>query len=233
MRRAIGLGIALIALSNGITVFIHHTGVDRPPVYFLWSIAVLAMAFGWARQSARLSFEELGLGGKQWKRSAAIGAVAGCLLAVPSVAFLAFPFLLAEPAHYREIQNQSLSGLLWRLGAELTIATALSEEILFRGILQALFNRALDTTRALIATNVIFALWHLAVNALTLQQNALVLPLIPTAFAQAIGYLGSLLAVGIGGVILSVLRERTNHLAGSITAHWVSVAAMTILVYAK
>ncbi len=233
MRRAIGLGIALIALSNSITAFIYYTGVDRPPVYFLWSVAVLTVAFWWARQSARLSFEELGLGSNQWKRSAAIGALAGCLLAAPSVAFLAFPFLLAEPAHYREIQGLSLFGLLWRLGAELTIATTLSEEILFRGILQALFKRTLNTTRALIATNVVFALWHLAVNALTLQQNVLVLPLVPAAFAQPIGYLCSLLTVGIGGVILSVLRERTHHLAGSITAHWVSVAVMTILVYVK
>ncbi len=233
MRRAIGLSIALVVLSNSITSFIYLTGIDRQAVYFLWAIAVLAMVLWWARHSARLSCEELGLGGKQWKSSAVIGVLVGGLLAIPSVAFLAFPFLLAEPARYREIQDLSLLGLLWRLGAELTIATALTEEILFRGILQALFKRSLNAPRALIATNVVFALWHLAINALTLQQNAVVLPFVSAALAQALGYLGSLLTVGIGGVVLSILRERTNHLAGSIAAHWVSVAAMTILVYVQ
>jgi membrane protease YdiL (CAAX protease family) len=233
MRRAVGLSIALIVLSNSTTSFIYLTGVDRQLVYFFGAVVVLATVSWWAHYSARLSREELGLCGKQWKSSVVIGALVGCLLAILSVAFLAFPFLLAEPARYQEIQDLSPLVLLWRLGAELTIATALTEEILFRGILQALFKRSLNTVRALIATNVVFALWHLAINALTLQQNAVVLPFIPAAFAQAIGYLGSLLAVGIGGVILSILRERTNHLAGSIAAHWMPVAAMTILVYVK
>jgi membrane protease YdiL (CAAX protease family) len=119
-----------------------------------------------------------------------------------------------------------------QFGVELTIATALTEEMLFRGVLQALFRRSLGTSSALIATNIVFALWHLAINALTLSQNAVALPFIPSAWAQVLGYLGSLIAVGIGGFILSILRERTNHLAASIVAHWVSVGAITVLVYA-
>jgi membrane protease YdiL (CAAX protease family) len=159
--------------------------------------------------------------------------LSGLGLAVPLVIFLAFPFLLAQPVHYREIQNLDVFGLLWRLGVELTVATALTEEILFRGILQALFKRSLSTTQALISTNVVFALWHLVINALSVKQNMLVLPLIPPVAAQVIGYLGSLIAVGTGGLILSILRERTNHLAGSIGMHWVTVAAMTLLVYLR
>ncbi|MDE3090754.1 MAG: CPBP family intramembrane metalloprotease [Chloroflexota bacterium] len=232
MRRAIGLSLALIVLSNSITLLIYLTGVDRQAVYFVWAVVVLAAVSWWARRYAKLGGEELGLHGKQWKRSAVSGMVIGCLLVIPSLAFLAFPVLLAEPARYREIQDLSRIGLLWRLGVELTIATALTEEILFRGILQALFKRALKATGALVATSIIFALWHLASNALTLSQNAVVLPFIPSGWAQVFGYLGSLVAVGIGGFILSTLRERTNHLAASIVAHWVSVAAITVLVYA-
>jgi membrane protease YdiL (CAAX protease family) len=233
MQLAIGLSIALVVLSNCLTLFVYITGLNREWVYFFWAVVVLVMVLWWARAFPRLGCGELGIGGKQWKSSAIIGILVGCLLAIPSLAFLVFPFLLAGPAHYPEIQDLSLLGLLWRLGAELTIATALTEEILFRGVLQALFKRSLKTTRALIATNLVFALWHLGVNALTLQQNTVELPFIPTVLAQALGYLASLLVVGIGGVILSIVRERTNHLAGSIVAHWVSVAAVTILVYVK
>lgn len=232
MRRAIGLSLALIVLSNSITLLIYLTGVDRQSVYFVWAIVVLAAVAFWARHFAKLGGEELGLHGKHWKRSAVSGMVIGCLLAIPSLTFLAFPVLLAEPARYREIQDLSRMGLLWRLGLELTISTALTEEILFRGVLQALFKRTLKATGALIATNIVFALWHLAINALTLSQNTVLLPFIPSAWAQVLGYLSSLIVVGIGGFILSILRERTNHLAASIVAHWVSVAAITVLVYA-
>ncbi len=230
-KRAVAASFVLIVFSNSITAFIYFAGVDRQPVYLLGTVFVLCVLYWWARHSARLDRVELGLSASGWKRSAAIGVLVGCLLAIPPLVFLTFPFLLVEPARYREIQNLSLPGLLWRLGVELTIATALVEEVLFRGILQALFKRSLSTARALVATNTVFALWHLAVNAQTLQQNALALPFIPAALAQAIGYLGSLITVGIGGIVLSILRERTNHLAGSMVAHWVVVAAMTVAVY--
>jgi membrane protease YdiL (CAAX protease family) len=85
----------------------------------------------------------------------------------------------------------------------------------------------------LISTNVVFALWHLAANALSIQQNPLALPLIPPVAAQVLGYLGSLVTLGAGGLILSILRERTKHLAGSIAMHWIAVAAMTLLIYLR
>ncbi len=231
--RAIALTLVLLVLSNGISTFIYFARVDRQPVYFVWAGMMLVAAYWWARRSAQLDWSELGLSARGWQRSAAIGLLVGCLLALPALIFLAFPFLLAEPARYREIQDLGLPGFLWRLGIELTIATALTEEVLFRGILQALFKRFLNTARALVSTNIVFALWHLAVNALTLQQNVVVLPFLPTALAQAVGYLGSVITVGIGGLILSILRERTNHLAGSMVAHWVVVAALTMAVYLK
>ncbi len=233
MKQAIVLSIALVLLSNSIALFVYATGVDRQLIYLPWTLVLLTTALWWARVPNRLSWAAIGLSGGAWRQSAVLGMVSGLGLAIPLVIFLAFPFLLAQPVRYREIQDLDVIGLLWRLGVELTIATALTEEILFRGILQALFKRSLNTTQALISTNTVFALWHLVANALSAQQNALVLPLLPTAVAQIIGYLGSLIVVGIGGVVLSVLRERTNHLAGSIAMHWIVVAAMTILIYLR
>jgi membrane protease YdiL (CAAX protease family) len=233
MKQAVAFSLTLFFLSNGLALFIYAAGIDRQLLYVPWTVVVLTAALLWARGPGKLSWAEMGLSGRPWPRSALIGTLSGLVLAVPLLIFLAFPFLLSEPVQYREIQNLDVLGLVWRLGVELTIATALTEEILFRGILQALFRRSLNTTRALVSTNVVFALWHLVINALSLQQNMLALPLFPTVVTQVIGYLGSLIVVGIGGAILSTLRERTNHLAGSIAMHWVMVAAMTILIYLR
>lgn len=231
MKSALALSAALVLLSNGMTLFVNLTGVDRQLIYVLWMLVLLAVALWWARASARLTAAEMGLAGPRWRQSALIGAVSGLALAALLSAALAFPLLLAGPVRYREIQDLDTIGLLWRLGVEATVATALAEEILFRGILEALFKRSVNAIRAIIFTSVVFALWHLEANAMSVQQNTLVLPFFPAAVTQIIGYLGSLVAVGIGGVVLSVLRERTNHLAGSVALHWVAVAAMTILLY--
>ncbi len=231
MKQAIVLSLVLVFFSNSLTLFIYATGIDRQLVYVPGTILLLMAAVWWAHRFNCLSWSEIGLSGKQWKRSALFGTLAGLGLAALLITFLAFPVVLAQPVRYREIQNLDTVGLLWRVGVELTIVTAFAEEVLFRGILQAFFKRSLNTTRALILTNIVFALWHLVTNALSVQQNDLALPWIPTIAAQVIGYLGSLVAVGIGGFVLSILRERTNHLAGSISMHWITVAAMTLVIY--
>jgi uncharacterized protein len=233
LKQALTLSLALVLLSNAVALSIFATGIDRQLVYVPWALLLLAVALWWARASVGLSWAEIGLTGGAWKRSAALGTLSGLAVAVPLVIFLAFPFLLGQAVQYGEIQNLDVSGLAWRLGVELTLATAVTEEILFRGILQALFKRSLSTLRALISANVAFALWHLVPNALSIQQNPVALPLIPPVAAQVLGYLGSLVAVGAGGLILSILRQRTNHLAGSIAMHWVAVAAMTLFIYLR
>ncbi len=230
MKPVLAFGLALVLLANGLTWSIHATGISRDLVYVPWSLLLLTAALWWSRASAGLTWADIGLAGGPWQRSAALGALGGLAVAVPLVPFLAFPFLLSQPVQYGEIQGLDLPGLFWRLGVELTLATALTEEILFRGILQALFKRSLSANWALISTNAVFALWHLAANALSLQQNPVALPFISPVAAQVLGYLGSLVAVGVGGLILSLLRERTHHLAGSIAMHWVAVAAMTLVV---
>ncbi len=231
MKRAWAFGLVLIFFSNALGLFIYSAGVNREAVYFAWSVVLLAASLWWARNRAHLTWADIGLGREGWRHSAAIGAICGLVLAIPLLLFLSFPAVLAGPVRYGEIQNLDALGLLWRIGVELTIATALTEEILFRGILQSLFNRSLSTTGALVATNLFFSFWHLWANFLSIQQNTIVLPFLPANVTQVPGYFGSLIAVGIGGFLLSILRERTHHLAGSIVTHWAAVAAITMLLY--
>lgn len=231
MKRAIGLSLILVLVSNSTAFLIYVAGADRRLLYLPSALVLLAAALWWARHSARVSWPEMGLGHAHWKQGAFIGAAMGLGASLLLIILLAIPFPLRQPVRYLEIQNLDAVGLLWRLGVELTFATVLTEEFLFRGILQALFRRALRTRQALIATGVVFALWHLVINASSVQQNPLTLPFMPPLAAQAIGYIGSLVAVGIGGLFLGILRERTGHLAGSLALHWIPIAALTIVIY--
>jgi len=230
-HHAIGLSVAAILFANGLTLFMVNAPLGRDLIYMPASVSLLAMVVGWARHDARLTWEDIGLTRRGWLTSMVVGGFVGLVMVVPSLIFFAFPFAITDHVHYAEIERLDFAGFLWRVGAEAIIATAFTEEFIFRGVLQSLYKRSLGATRAIVATNVVFMLWHLVPNVLTLQQNPVVLPFVSNVVAQSIGYLGSLIAVAFSGFVFSVLRERTKHLAGSIVAHWVAVAMMTIAIY--
>ncbi len=225
--------LALLAFSNGLALFLFITGFERQWFYVPLTLILLSATLWWARRTVGLSWAEIGFTHAGWQRSAIAGLLVGLVLAAPPLVFFAFPFLLANPVRYHEIGGLNTIGFVWRVGVEATLATALTEEAVFRGVLQALFKRSLNVTWGIVATNVVFALWHLATNAFTLTQNQIALPFVPSTAAQVIGYIGSLVTVAVGGILFSILRERTHHLAGSIVAHWATVALMTIVIFAQ
>ena len=54
-----------------------------------------------------------------------------------------------------------VGSMLWRVLVVIPIATVLVEEVVFRGVLLGLLQRLLPALRALVASAVVFGLWHL------------------------------------------------------------------------
>lgn len=233
MKQAIGFGSVLVLLANAFALFLYVAGISRQWVYLPWGLLLLTTSLIWARRRAGLGWSDLGVSGNNLKQSIRTGALVGLGLSIVLVVFFLFPVVLTGPVRYSSIEELDSIGLVWRLGVDLTIAVALTEEVLFRGILQALFRQALSVRGAVVATSITFALWHLVVNALSLQQNPVTLLGLPSQVALGLGYVGALVAVGAGGGILSTLRERTGNLAGSVLVHWAADAVMTLVIYAR
>jgi membrane protease YdiL (CAAX protease family) len=233
LKLALILGACLILFSNGLALFLRLTGFDRQYFYVPLSVILLSAICVWAKNVGGVSLRDIGLTLSGILRSVLIGLVVGMVMAGPALVFLGFPVLLDTPPNYVEIDRLSVAGFVWRVGVEATIATALTEEIIFRGVLQTLFARSLGIVRAVTATTIVFVLWHLVTNALTLGQNTVTLPLLPSTVSQALGYFGSLLVVGVAGLVFSIVRIRIGSLVGSVMAHWVSVAAITIFLFMR
>lgn len=227
---ALAFGLVLVLLSNTFAWLVQAASIDRDVVYTPWALLLLTASLNWAFRGARLTWADLGIT-RAWKKSAALGVVVGLVMCVGLAMFFLFPIILTGPVRYRSIEQLSGPGLAWRLGIELPIAVAFTEEVLFRGILQALFRRYVAVSRAIASTSIVFSLWHIVVNFQSMLQNPLALPFIAPEIGFTLGYIGALAAVGIGGVILSLLRERTGHLAASIIVHWLADAVMTVVVY--
>jgi hypothetical protein len=105
------------------------------------------------------------------------------------------------------------------------LATALPEELLFRGALHGLLSKRLALPLAVAVNGVLFGLWHLPMALGWLSGTA------TTAAAGGFGLVGlALLTVvftGVAGVFFTLLRHWTQSLAAPVLAHWgVNAAAV-------
>jgi membrane protease YdiL (CAAX protease family) len=226
LRQALILSLLLLLYSNLTSLFEPERRQDS----LLYSnLGLLALLLLWTRW-AGFTREDLGLAGSQNRASALWGIVLGAVLALPPVAFIALaPFVTGEPVQAGEISDLSGSEMAHRLAFRIPVGTALFEEVTFRGVLYASWLRATDLRRTVLGTGVVFALWHVVITFNSVRESEVVdaAPLI------ALGYLGSLLGLFVGGVAFALLRWRTGGVAGPFFFHWIVVALMTLTVWLR
>jgi len=226
LRSALLLSVLLLLYGN-LTSLLEP---DRREDFLLYSnLGLLSLLLLWC-QWAGFSLSDLGLAAAQVKVSALWGVVLGLVLALPLVAFIALaPFLTGEPVRAGEINDLSGSEMAIRLALRVPVGTALFEEAAFRGVLYAVWLRATDLRRTVLCTSVVFALWHTVITFKSVSGAEVVdwAPLV------ALGYLGSLLGLFVGGAAFALLRWRTGGVAGPFFFHWIVVALMTLTVWLR
>lgn len=226
LRQAVLLSLLLVLYGNLTSLF----DQERREDFLLYSnLGLLALLLLWARW-AGFTMRELGLAGAQIRSSALWGVALGVVLSLPPVAFIALvPLVTGEPIQAADINDLSGSEMALRLALRVPVGTALFEETAFRGVLYASWLRATDVRRTVLGTGFVFALWHVVVTFNSVRESEVVeaAPLI------AIGYLGSLLGLFVGGTAFALLRWRTGGVAGPFFFHWIVVAFMTLAVWQR
>jgi membrane protease YdiL (CAAX protease family) len=209
-------------------------GFDRI-LYDLASLVLLVVLGSWFALFRRDELAGLGVQRRGLVHSAMWGVLLGLGLAVLPLLFLflfsAFPVLLGGPVHYPAITEMSRAQLLWELLVRVPIVTVLLQEFVFRGLLQRRFTLALGFWRSIFTANTFFSAWHLVIAWDAVSQQQIALPFLPPLAFHLLGYVGALAVVLIGGMVLSLLRWRTDNLAGPIAAHWLVVALLTVMLY--
>jgi uncharacterized protein len=220
---ALGASIAMVTYGNLATVatWLPFPG---PLVPVVGHPVLVAAGLAWARGPAGFTWADLGCSRSGWGRSAVLGLGLGGLMALlvllPLLGFRAIGWSSAttypqpdDPAAFAQI------------ALRLLLATALCEELWFRGLLQACWRRLLAPWRGMLVGAGLFAAWHLAVWGWTLERVTLT-PAISLVLTYPVG----LLILGIAGLLFSWLRQATGHLAGPIVAHWVIDVVLVVLV---
>ena len=229
-RQAIALLLlagALVLLGNGFSALPkdlqEHWAVYPGKAFFLATLLL------WLSRMEGLGLERLGLTGHRLFRSAGIGAGLAALVSVPVVLYFLFPIGVAGGSiDYQAMEEETVASfLVWALFQQ-PLGTAVFEEVLFRGGLQALAVRAFDTGRGIGATAATFMLWHIVINYRTVQETNVG----DDALLAGLAQVGSAAGLLVGGLFLSVLRWRTDNLVGAIAFHWLTVVAMSYTLFA-
>ena len=218
------LGVFLVVYGNLAALVVGTATPATDPKGIGLSILLLVFMVAWIGFSQRLTAKELGLSRQHAVRSASLGVLVGLCAAVPALLFLRYPPLVGEALQYSPLSSLSREALLWRVFVWMPLDTAIPEEIAFRGVLLAALRRRLANRSAVLLSAMLFAVWHGVIVTRTVALTNLE----ADPVLAVLGLLGAFLAVGVGGVLFALLRLATDHLAGSMVAHWAFNAVLLL-----
>ncbi|HEX2088344.1 MAG TPA: CPBP family intramembrane glutamic endopeptidase [Actinomycetota bacterium] len=114
--------------------------------------------------------------------------------------------------------------LLYRLLIHIPLATALPEELIFRGALFGAWSQETGSRTAMLGSSVAFGLWHIgpAIDRLRANRPG------ATYRERAAAIAGTIAGTTLAGTCLSLLRIRSKGLAGPIVVHWAVNALTTV-----
>lgn len=225
VRVAVGVSAILLIYGNATSAFPHDTRQQ----FLLWSnLALMAALLAWALGRARFTVADTGLDPRNARGSALFGLGLSIVAALPPVAFIALaPLFNGGPVEAPDITDRSGASMAYFLLFRQPVGTALFEEVAFRGVLYAAWQRAGGDRGALLATAATFSLWHVVITSRTVIESGVV----SSPPALVAGILVSLAGLFIGGLIFAYLRWHTRSIAAAVVAHWLIVACMTVAVW--
>jgi membrane protease YdiL (CAAX protease family) len=193
--------------------------------FALAGAALVAVSVAFAR-ALGLDAAAVGLSRLGFARGAAVGAGLGLVGAMAAVGALRLvaPAIVGQPVEYAPLAQVTELELVRHMAVLLPLGTVIPEELAFRGVLLGGLLRRMRQRDALIVSGVAFALWHLGVAIVTVDDTTLGSP--SPWFALAI--VVALAVVLVGGSALAWIRLRTRSLATTIALHWTFNAGLLL-----
>lgn len=208
--RCFVLTVCLLAAFNIARAF----GLPGPPAL---SVGVLVAALALIAWRTGASLADLGLDRKDAGSGLLYGAGAfGLALLVLLVAAL----IPATSGFLHDSRAQISGGrLLYELGVEVILLTAIPEELAFRGVLLGSGLRLWGPWRASLISSALFGLWHIAPTLQTKLHNQGVGTLVASSGGRSIDVLGTVAVTFIAGLVFCWLRLRSRSLIAPVIAH--------------
>ena len=208
--RCFVLTVGLLAAFN----IARAVGLPGPPAE---SVGVLFAALVLIAWSTGASLADLGLDRKDAGAGLRYGAGAfGLVLLVLLVAAV----IPATNGFLHDSRAQISGGrLLYELGVEVILLTAIPEELAFRGMLLGSGLRLWGPWRASLISSALFGLWHIAPTLETRLHNQGAGSLAVSAGGRVVDVLGTVAVTFVAGLLFCWLRLRSKSLIAPVLAH--------------
>jgi membrane protease YdiL (CAAX protease family) len=206
------VGVAVLAL--------HNLAVNRllpAPAGAALNLASAAGLSAFARH-AGCSSAELGIGVEDAGRGLRVG------LGAAAVAASGVALGAALPGTRRFFSDRRVSDVAWgeaayHLAVRIPLATALAEEVLFRGVLLALFRQRRSPAAAVVGTSLLFGAWHVLPTIDHYQGNPASDLLAGPAGGRRLAVLVTTLSTTGAGGVFAWLRLRSGSVLAPVLAH--------------
>ncbi len=167
---------------------------------------------------AGATWDDLGLRPGTWQGGLRVGAAAMAVITATTVVLAAVPATRTFLADDRFL-GEGVGEMVYETMVRIPLATALGEEIAFRGVVLGLLLLWVSPLRAMLVSAALFGIWHVlpAISALETSEAVDVVPGAAGAFGAVIG---QVLVTGFAGFGFAWLRFRGNSLVSPVLAHW-------------
>jgi CAAX protease family protein len=214
-RRGAPLDLTAAALALGWAALTHRYVPERArPVAGVGAAVGLAALAGASGATAR----DIGCDRRDLRSGLRWGAAAGSAIVAATAAARA---LDRDGTAFRDarVADASTTEAALHLLVRIPFATALAEELVFRGVILGLALRGGDRRRALLVSSLSFGLWHVGAALHPERQRATAGMVGPRRAPTAAVVAGDVAATMIGGLGFGWLRLRSGSIAAPVVAH--------------
>jgi uncharacterized protein len=152
-------------------------------------------------------------------------------LAVAGVVAVGLGVALLLPAAQPMLGDQRVAhltprALLFTVALRIPLGTALFEEVAFRGVLLAAWERHTSLVAAVVVSSVVFGLWHIGPTIVALQRNGVAMGAGGWAAVA-----GSVVVTTVAGVVFCLLRVHTGGIVAPVIVHTATNSLGTLAAY--
>jgi membrane protease YdiL (CAAX protease family) len=190
----------------------------------LWSGPVVVIALVCFARWTGLSWSQLGLSRDQLGSGSRWGLGAIAVVAAAYLAGVLFP--PTRPAFLDARYHLAVPGALLSAFVIIPIGTILVEEIAFRSVLWGMLARQFTTWRVLVASSILFGLWHILPSLHLASANQGVGHAVRGVggWATVVVVVATVAITALGGAAAGVLRHRSGSVLASAGMHWATNA---------
>jgi uncharacterized protein len=208
----LAITLALLVGVNLLTAF-------APTVVIVAAGPLIAAALVGLAHWVGLTWHDLGLSRRTWRRGAAYGGVAVALVAAVYLVGILLP--PTRQAFLDVRYDIALGSALLTALVFIPLKTVLVEEIAFRGVLLGMLRHRLGMAGAIGISSLLFGLWHITPSLRIGDQNqALDAVTGPGLGSQLLVIAGVVAFTTVAGALFCELRRRSGSVLAHVGMHW-------------